>query len=203
MLSFLISLLDIIKLVIASATFLFFLAFSGLTFAGSAVALVVSTPLFIIFSPILVPATISTTLLASGLAAGTSLGLTAIGLIMRLIKPAGGTSLLFSSPTPLNLVTYSGQFEGSVLGKTYTGTFDNKSGGGIKWTVTWGSRTFSGTIPLPAAAAPAAAPAAPAAAPAAPAAEAAPAAPAAAPAAPAAPAAAPAAPAAGAAPPAW
>nr|VDC84759.1 unnamed protein product [Brassica rapa] len=199
MLSFLISLLDIIKLVIASATFLFFLAFSGLTFAGSAVALVVSTPLFIIFSPILVPATISTTLLASGLAAGTSLGLTAIGLIMRLIKPAGGTSLLFSSPTPLNLVTYSGQFEGSVLGKTYTGTFDNKSGGGIKWTVTWGSRTFSGTIPLPAAAAPAApvaeaAPAAPAAAPAAPAAPAA---------APAAPAAAPAAPAAGAAPPAW
>ncbi|CAN7037425.1 unnamed protein product [Brassica rapa subsp. trilocularis] len=196
MLSFLISLLDIIKLVIASATFLFFLAFSGLTFAGSAVALVVSTPLFIIFSPILVPATISTTLLASGLAAGTSLGLTAIGLIMRLIKPAGGTSLLFSSPTPLNLVTYSGQFEGSVLGKTYTGTFDNKSGGGIKWTVTWGSRTFSGTIPLPAAAAPAApvAEAAPAAAPVAPAAPAA---------APAAPAAAPAAPAAGAAPPAW
>ncbi|KAG2310055.1 hypothetical protein Bca52824_021612 [Brassica carinata] len=113
---------------------------------------------------------------------------------MRLFKPAGGTSLLFSSPTPLNLVTYSGQFEGSVLGKTYTGTFDNKSGGGIKWTVTWGSRTFSGTIPLPTAAAPtAAAPAA-----AAPAAGAAPAA--AAPAAGAAPAAA--APAAGAAPPA-
>lgn len=102
-------------------------------------------------------------------------------------RPAGGTSLLFSSPKPLNLVTYSGQFEGSVLGKTYTGTFDNKSGGGIKWTVTWGSRTFSGTIPLPAAAAPAA--------------EAAPEATAAAPAAP--PAAPAAAPAAGAAPPAW
>ncbi|KAJ0233835.1 Oleosin GRP-17 [Hirschfeldia incana] len=192
MVSFLISLLDIIKLVIASVTSLVFLAFSGLTFAGSAVALFVSTPLFIIFSPILVPATISTTLLASGLVAGTSLGLTAIGLIMRLIKLAGGTSLLFSSPTPLNLVTYSGQFEGSVLGKTYTGTFDNKSGGGIKWTVTWGSRTFSGTIPLPATAAPAAA--APAAG-AAPAAEAAPAA-----AAPAAAAPAAAAPAAGAAP---
>ncbi|KAL0888379.1 hypothetical protein Bca101_012362 [Brassica carinata] len=96
MFSFLFPLLNVVKLIIASVTSLVFLAFSCVILGGSAVALIVSTPLFIIFSPILVPATIATTLLASGLMAGTTLGLTGIGLIMGLVRTAGGVSLVES-----------------------------------------------------------------------------------------------------------
>ncbi|KAJ0266179.1 hypothetical protein HA466_0002180 [Hirschfeldia incana] len=97
MFSFVFPLLNVIKIIIASVTSLVFLAFSFVTLGGSAVALIVSTPLFIIFSPILVPATITTTLLASGLMAGTTLGLTGIGLITGIFRTAGGVTLA-SSP---------------------------------------------------------------------------------------------------------
>ncbi|CAN6866372.1 unnamed protein product [Brassica oleracea] len=93
MFSFIFPLLNVIKLIIASVTSLVCLAFSCVTLGGSAVALIVSTPLFIIFSPILVPATIATILLASGLMAGTTLGLTGIGLITGLVRTAGGVTL--------------------------------------------------------------------------------------------------------------
>ncbi|KAF8115558.1 hypothetical protein N665_0025s0027 [Sinapis alba] len=93
MFSFIFPVLNVIKFIIASVTSVVFLAFACVTLGGSAVALIVSTPLFIIFSPILVPATIATTLLASGLMTGTTLGLTGIGLLMGLIGPAGGVTL--------------------------------------------------------------------------------------------------------------
>ncbi|CAF2118852.1 hypothetical protein BRARA_C00301 [Brassica rapa] len=89
MFSFLFPVLEVIKVVMASVASVVFLGFGGVTLACSAVALAVSTPLFIIFSPILVPATIATTLLATGLGAGTTLGVTGMGLLMRLIKHPG------------------------------------------------------------------------------------------------------------------
>ncbi|CAF1696657.1 unnamed protein product [Brassica napus] len=89
MFSFLFPVIEVIKVVMASVASVVFLGFGGVTLACSAVALAVSTPLFIIFSPILVPATIATTLLATGLGAGTTLGVTGMGLLMRLIKHPG------------------------------------------------------------------------------------------------------------------
>ncbi|XP_013715603.2 oleosin-B2-like [Brassica napus] len=126
MLSFFSPLLDVIKVVVASATSVVLFLFAGLTLSGSAVALVVSTPLFLIFSPILVPATIATTLLASGLTAGATLGITAISLIMGLIKTAEGSSLARLAQTPLKLFKFSGGFGGSWGGKSFSGTFGNK-----------------------------------------------------------------------------
>ncbi|KAJ4908697.1 hypothetical protein Rs2_12355 [Raphanus sativus] len=92
MFSFLLPVLEVIKVVMASVASVVFLGFAGVTLACSAVALAVSTPLFIIFSPILVPATIATTLLASGLGASATLGATGMGLLMRLIKNPEGAS---------------------------------------------------------------------------------------------------------------
>ncbi|KAG2334868.1 hypothetical protein Bca52824_006048 [Brassica carinata] len=99
MFSFLFPVIEVIKVVMASVASVVFLGFGGVTLACSAVALAVSTPLFIIFSPILVPATIATTLLATGLGAGTTLGVTGMGLLMRLIKHPGkeGAAWLRSS----------------------------------------------------------------------------------------------------------
>ncbi|CAH8312545.1 unnamed protein product [Eruca vesicaria subsp. sativa] len=130
MFSFLSTFLDVIKVVVASVTSVILFAFAGLTLAGSAVAVVVSTPLFLIFSPILVPATIATTLLASGLTAGATLGITAISLIIGLIKTAEGTSLARLAQTPLKMLKISGGFGGSWGGKSISGTFGNNKGGG-------------------------------------------------------------------------
>ncbi|KAF8118726.1 hypothetical protein N665_0002s0040 [Sinapis alba] len=98
MFSFLFPVLEVIKVVMASVASVVFLGFAGVTLAGSAVALAVSTPLFIVFSPILVPATIATTLLATGLGVGTTFGVTGMGLLMRLIKHPGGAPPSGSSP---------------------------------------------------------------------------------------------------------
>ncbi|KAL0697860.1 hypothetical protein Bca4012_053982 [Brassica carinata] len=125
MFSFLIPLLEANKFVIASVTSAVFLAFACLTLAVSAVALVVSTPLFITFSPILVPAAIATTLLATGFTAGATLGLTAIGLIIGLIKTAEGTRLPLSTQRPLKLLKFSGGYWGFWGGKTFSGSFED------------------------------------------------------------------------------
>ena len=85
MFSFLIFLLEVYKVVIAVVASIVFFVFSGLTLAGTAVGLTVTTPLFIIFSPILVPATIAITLLTTGFTTGGALGATAIALIRLLI----------------------------------------------------------------------------------------------------------------------
>ncbi|KAF8115559.1 hypothetical protein N665_0025s0028 [Sinapis alba] len=190
MFSFLSPLLDVIKVVIASMTSVVLFAFAGLTLAGSAVALVVSTPLFLIFSPILVPATIATTLLASGLTASATLGITAISLIMGLIKrlsfsltsnamiiaglleTAEGTWLARLAQTPLKMFKFSGGFGGSWGGKPFSGTFGNKPGGGVQWSGNipgWLKGLLKGRA-APAAGGAAPAPAAPAPPPAAPAA---------------------------------
>ncbi|VVB13587.1 unnamed protein product [Arabis nemorensis] len=95
--SFIMPLLDLIKVVIASVASVALLGFAGLTLAVSTVGFLVSTPLFIIFSPILVPATVVTTLLATGLTAGSSIGVTALGLIIWLIKIHHGIRSRFGS----------------------------------------------------------------------------------------------------------
>ncbi|RID42656.1 hypothetical protein BRARA_J02526 [Brassica rapa] len=61
-------------------------ALAGITLAGSVVGLIVATPLFVIFSPVLVPATIASTLLATNLSAGALFGVTAAALIVWLFK---------------------------------------------------------------------------------------------------------------------
>ncbi|ESQ40688.1 hypothetical protein EUTSA_v10014560mg [Eutrema salsugineum] len=122
MFSFVFPLLDVIKLVIASVTSVVFMAFAGITFAGSAVALVVSTPIFIIFSPILVPATIATTLLTTGLTAGAALGMTAISLVMGPIGPTTTAKGVTSGQT-LNLPRRLGR-------KRFSGKFRNRMRGG-------------------------------------------------------------------------
>ncbi|XP_048622393.1 oleosin-B2-like isoform X2 [Brassica napus] len=129
MFSFLIPVWDANKVTIASVASVVFLAFAGLTLAVSAVALVVSAPLFIIFSPILVPATIATTLLATGFTAGATLALTAIGLIIGLIKTAEGTRLALSAQRPLKLLKFSDGYWGFWGGKTFSGSF----GDILKW----------------------------------------------------------------------
>ncbi|KAF2539205.1 hypothetical protein F2Q68_00023134 [Brassica cretica] len=64
---FLLPMFEVIKMVVASVASVVYLGFAGVTLSGSAVALAVSTPLFIIFSPILLPAIAATTVLAAGL----------------------------------------------------------------------------------------------------------------------------------------
>lgn len=86
MLSCLIPIVQVFQLVIASVASAVLFAFAGLTLAGSVVALIVATPIFLIFSPVLVPATIATTLLATNVSVGALFGVTAVALIIWLIK---------------------------------------------------------------------------------------------------------------------
>ncbi|KAK8960266.1 Oleosin 18.2 kDa [Platanthera guangdongensis] len=54
------------------------LALSGLTLAGTVIGLVVTTPLFVIFSPVLVPAAIVVALAVAGFLSSGAFGLTAV-----------------------------------------------------------------------------------------------------------------------------
>ncbi|KAL1196805.1 Tapetal oleosin GRP-19 [Cardamine amara subsp. amara] len=81
---------EIIQAVFAGGAALALFTFAGITLGGSAVAFAICTPLFIIFSPVLVPATIATTLLATGLTAAGSLGAMAFTIVMWLIKQYTG-----------------------------------------------------------------------------------------------------------------
>nr|AAQ56112.1 pollen specific glycine-rich protein GRP19 [Boechera stricta] len=81
---------EIVQAVFAAGGALALLTFAGITLGGSVVAFVISTPLFVIFSPVLVPATIATTLLATGFTASGSLGSTAISILMWLYKKRTG-----------------------------------------------------------------------------------------------------------------
>ncbi|KAG7554496.1 Oleosin [Arabidopsis suecica] len=151
MFSFLILLLEVYKVVIAVVASIVFFVFSGLTLAGSAVALTVTTPLFIIFSPILVPATIATALLTTGFTAGGALGATAIGLIRRRMGVMSKNNIPATGPTvfaqtPFNLtpkINYEGTFKGSWGGTSSPQAAPNFSYGGT-WTATWGGRSFTG-----------------------------------------------------------
>ncbi|XP_010452729.1 PREDICTED: oleosin GRP-17-like [Camelina sativa] len=149
MFSFLIPLLEVLKVVIVAVASIVFLGLSGLTFAGSAAALTVTTPLFIIFSPILVPATIATAVLTSGFTAGSIFGAMAIALVRRRmgLKPTlfvriSPNQTLFSLHPKVN---YEGTFKGSWGGGSSTQAMSNFGYGGT-WTATWGGRTFSGSF---------------------------------------------------------
>lgn len=54
------------------------LVLSGLTLAGTVIALTIATPLFVIFSPVLVPAVIAVALLITGFLASGGFGVAAI-----------------------------------------------------------------------------------------------------------------------------
>lgn len=86
MLSFLIPVVQLFQVVIAAVASGVFLVFAGITLGASLVGLTIVTPLFVIFSPILVPATITTTLLVGGVASATALVVTAFALILWLLK---------------------------------------------------------------------------------------------------------------------
>ncbi|KAG2279446.1 hypothetical protein Bca52824_050666 [Brassica carinata] len=80
--AFLVPLLEVIKVVAAPVASVIFIGFAGIILACLAVALAVSAPLFIIFSPVLVPAaTIATTL-----GTGVAFAVTAVALIIWLTK---------------------------------------------------------------------------------------------------------------------
>ncbi|XP_010452724.1 PREDICTED: oleosin-B1-like [Camelina sativa] len=75
---------------LATQAAIFLLLLAGLSLTGTAVAFVASMPLFLLFSPVLVPAGITTTILASGLMAGGSSGVTALTIILWLYKKLTG-----------------------------------------------------------------------------------------------------------------
>ncbi|VVB13619.1 unnamed protein product [Arabis nemorensis] len=60
--------------------------FSGLTLAGTAVVLTVMMPVFVVLTPILVPAVITLSFLATGFLASGSLGASAITILVWLYK---------------------------------------------------------------------------------------------------------------------
>ncbi|KAG7549884.1 Oleosin [Arabidopsis thaliana x Arabidopsis arenosa] len=84
---------EIIQAVFAAGAALALLTFSAITLGGSVVAFVISTPLFVVFSPVLVPATIATTLLASGFTASGSFGATAFSILAWIYKRRTGRDL--------------------------------------------------------------------------------------------------------------
>ena len=72
--------------VLATHAAVFLLVLAGLSLSGTAVAFIATMPLFVVFSPVLVPAGITTGLLAMGLAASGGSGLTALSIISWLYK---------------------------------------------------------------------------------------------------------------------
>lgn len=86
MLSFLIPIFQFFQVVIAAEASVVLFVFAGITLGASFVGLTIATPVFVIFSPILVPATIATTSLVGGILIVTALGATATALIVWLLK---------------------------------------------------------------------------------------------------------------------
>ncbi|KAL0709148.1 hypothetical protein Bca4012_016126 [Brassica carinata] len=76
----------ILTAILATIAAIFLLLLAGLSLAGTAVAFIATMPLFVVFSPVLVPAGITTGLLAMGLAASGGSGLTALSIISWLNK---------------------------------------------------------------------------------------------------------------------
>lgn len=68
------------------------LLISGLTLTGTVIALVVATPLLVIFSPVLVPAAISVTLLVLGFASSGGFGLAALSVLTWMYRYLTGKS---------------------------------------------------------------------------------------------------------------
>ncbi|KFK25144.1 hypothetical protein AALP_AA8G071500 [Arabis alpina] len=72
--------------IFATQAAIFLLLLAGLSLSGAAVAMVASTPLFLVFSPILVPACITTGLVVTGLAAGGGSGISGLTILLWLYK---------------------------------------------------------------------------------------------------------------------
>jgi len=66
------------------------LVLSGLTLAGTVIALTVATPLLVIFSPVLVPAAITVFLLATGFMTSGGFGVAAVTVLSWIYKYATG-----------------------------------------------------------------------------------------------------------------
>nr|AAR15464.1 pollen coat oleosin-glycine rich protein [Capsella rubella] len=81
----------------ATTAAVFLLLLAGLSLVGTAVA--ASMPLFLLFSPILVPAGITATVLASGLMVGGTSGVTVLTILIWLYNDtSGGTSPVGAAP---------------------------------------------------------------------------------------------------------
>ncbi|CAA0401280.1 Oleosin [Arabidopsis suecica] len=74
------------------------LLLAGISLTGTAVALFASMPLFLVFSPVLVPAGIATTILASGLMAGGTSGVSGLTILMWLYKKYTGRDFPIKIP---------------------------------------------------------------------------------------------------------
>lgn len=77
---------QLVKAVTALATGGSMLALSGLTMAGTVIALTVATPLLVIFSPVLVPAAIAFSLIGTGFVASGGFGLAAMSVLAWMYK---------------------------------------------------------------------------------------------------------------------
>ncbi|KAE8697141.1 Oleosin 16.4 kDa [Hibiscus syriacus] len=69
------------------------LALSGLTLTGTVIGLTVATPLFVIFSPVLVPAAITITLAVIGFLSSGALGvigLSSLSYVFKRLRPSSG-----------------------------------------------------------------------------------------------------------------
>nr|AAR15478.1 pollen coat oleosin-glycine rich protein [Olimarabidopsis pumila] len=151
MFSFLIVLLEVFQVVIAALASIVFLVLAGLTLASSTAALTITTPLFIIFSPILVPATIATAVLTTGFMAGGALGAMAVALIRRTMGGKGGKPTTGgTSSAQLELPIYGG-YGGFWGGRKFSGTFGKPPAGGASPTSglkgLLGGKPFPGNLP--------------------------------------------------------
>ncbi|XVF49430.1 hypothetical protein PTKIN_Ptkin04bG0011100 [Pterospermum kingtungense] len=81
---------QMVKLATAVAAGGSLLVLSGLTMAGTVVALTIATPLFVIFSPVLVPATIAAALIATGFVASGGFAVAAITVLSWMYRYVTG-----------------------------------------------------------------------------------------------------------------
>ncbi|KAG2310051.1 hypothetical protein Bca4012_024571 [Brassica carinata] len=81
---------SVLTSILATQAAIFLLLLAGVSLAGTAVAFIATMPLFVVFSPVLVPAGIATGLLATGLAAAGGSGAMGVSLILWLYKRATG-----------------------------------------------------------------------------------------------------------------
>ncbi|PNT64391.1 oleosin 16 kDa [Brachypodium distachyon] len=80
---------------------------SALTLTGTVLALVVATPLLVIFSPVLVPAAVAVSLLAAGFVSSGAFGAAAMGVLAWMYRYYVSSSGESSSPPGADKVDYA------------------------------------------------------------------------------------------------
>ncbi|XP_047334024.1 oleosin L-like [Impatiens glandulifera] len=75
-----------------------FMVLSGLTLAGTVVALALATPLMVLFSPVLVPATITLFLIMVGFMSAGGFGVAALGVLAWMVRYLTGKNLIGAGP---------------------------------------------------------------------------------------------------------